>query len=356
MGKIVIADDPFTNEIEPSVPFTLGVVVKNAGYGTASSLTLASGQPEIIENEKGLLVNFMIIGANVGNGTISPSLSFTLGDLAPDTTVVVRWFMISSLQGEFRNYSATFENINPLGDPRLSILDELEIHELIRNVKIHVDTEDDILDFLVNDRKDLESYPDALYDSETLNRCNVSRGDIVSVRPVSDRLTALEVRTSSNHTGWVYYRYLDTDGYLTQTAFTLNTTKCIGNYTFLIPPQNSWITENHGVTGNSEVLVLHILDFVNTTEEVTFLVALCTANCVPITIPYVPPTATLPPTTTMMSFTSTTSANEETEESTGTSRTRLREKRGGLYIYVDHTIIFIFKGCVFSRQYSIIQL
>ena len=37
--------------------------------------------------------------------------------------------MISSLQGEFKNYSVTFENINPLGDPGLSILDELEIHE-----------------------------------------------------------------------------------------------------------------------------------------------------------------------------------------------------------------------------------
>ena len=45
--KNVIADDPFTDEIEPSVPFTLGVVVKNAGYGTASSLTLESGQPKM---------------------------------------------------------------------------------------------------------------------------------------------------------------------------------------------------------------------------------------------------------------------------------------------------------------------
>ena len=35
------------------------------------------------------------------------------------------------------NYSATFENINPLGDPQLSILDELKIHELIRNVMIY---------------------------------------------------------------------------------------------------------------------------------------------------------------------------------------------------------------------------
>ena len=310
--KNVIADDPFTDEIEPSVPFTLGVVVKNAGYGTASSLTLASGQPEIIENEKGLLVDFMIIGANVGNGSISPSLSVTLGDLAPDTTVVVRWVMISSLQGEFKNYSATFENVNPLGDPRLSILDELEIHELIRNVRIHVDTDDSILDFLVNDRKDLESYPDALYDSETLTRYNVSRGDIASVRPVSDTLATLEVRVSSNHTGWVYFRYEDANGYLTQTALTLNSKKRSGNHMFSIPPENSWITQN---SGKSELLVLHLVDFVNTTEEVTYLVTLCTANCVPITIPYLPPTATLPPTTTMMSFMNTTAEEEETEES-----------------------------------------
>ena len=36
----VIGDDPFTDEIENSVPFTLGVAVKNAGYGTASSLQM----------------------------------------------------------------------------------------------------------------------------------------------------------------------------------------------------------------------------------------------------------------------------------------------------------------------------
>ena len=203
----------------------------------------------------------MIIGANVGNGSICPSLSFTLGDLAPDTTVVVRWFMISSLQGEFKNYSATFENINPLGDPHLSILDELEIHKLIRNVRIHVDTDDDILDFLLNDRKDFESYPDALYDSENLNRYNLSRGDSMSVSTMADLSSTLELRASSNHTGWVYFRYEDAYGYLTQTALTLNSTKRSENDTFSIPPENSWITQN---SGKSELLVLHILDFVNT--------------------------------------------------------------------------------------------
>ena len=95
--KFVIGDDPFTDEVENSVPFTLGVVVKNAGYGTASSLQITSGQPEIIENEKGLLINFNIIGAFIGNEMFSPSLTITFGDLAPNTTVVARWQMISRL-------------------------------------------------------------------------------------------------------------------------------------------------------------------------------------------------------------------------------------------------------------------
>ena len=114
--KNVIGDNPFTDPVEPLVPFTLGVAVRNAGYGTASQLQISSGQPEIIENEKGLLINFVIIGANVGKESISPSLTVMLGDLTPNTTIVARWLMISSLQGEFKNYSTTFENINPLGD------------------------------------------------------------------------------------------------------------------------------------------------------------------------------------------------------------------------------------------------
>ena len=88
----------------------------------------------------------MIICAMIGNGSIEPSLMVTFGDVPPDATKVARWQILSSLQGEYRNYSATFENINPLGDPNLSILDELEIHELIRNLKIY-----GVLDFLVNE-------------------------------------------------------------------------------------------------------------------------------------------------------------------------------------------------------------
>ncbi len=132
--KYVVGDDPLTDERDLSMPFTLGVAVRNAGHGTASSLQITYGQPDIIDNSKGLLIHFMIIGATIGSESVSPSLTVNFGDLTPNTTKVARWQILSSLKGEFKKYSATFENVHPLGDPRLSILDELKIHELIRNV------------------------------------------------------------------------------------------------------------------------------------------------------------------------------------------------------------------------------
>ena len=276
--RFVVGDDPFTDEVEDSVPFTLGVVVKNAGHGVASGLQITSGQPEIIENERGLLINFMIIGAMIGNGSVEPSLTVMFGDVPPDTTKVVRWQIISSLQGEFRNYSATFENINPLGDPNLSILDELEIHELIRNVRIYNSPEDDgVLDFLVNELDDLLAFPDVLYSSKTLERYNVSVGTILSVRSITT--TLLEVRTFTNTTGWVYYRYADTENLLSNTAPAINATKREGNYTTSLPSENSWITRDEDIITRLDTFYLHIFDNITTNGEVVFNMSLCTSDC-----------------------------------------------------------------------------
>ena len=242
----VLGDDPFTELVEPSIPFTLGVAFKNAGYGTVYSLQISSGQPEIFDNDRGLLISFMIISANVGNQDTSPSLTVMFGDLAHSTTVVVRWYMVSSLQGEFTSYSATFENRNPLGDPKLSILDELKTHQLIKNVMMYNDEEDDgILDFLVNDRDDYMAYPDALYSSRTLEQYNVSIGNIQLISISSNNeSTSLLVGATSNVTGWVYYRYEDTQGVLRQTASSINVTKLQGNQSIIIPSENAWITVN----------------------------------------------------------------------------------------------------------------
>ena len=244
LERNVQGDDPLTEAREPSVPFTLVVAVKNVGYGVAHSLRISSGQPEIIDNESELLIAFRIIGTNVGRQSISPSLTVTFGDLPPNTTSVARWIMQSSLKGEFTGYSATFENRNPLGDPRLSILDELETHKLVRNVMMYnVEEDDGIPDFLVNDRNDFLGHPDGLISSRTLEHHNVSIGTVQSVDRMTDNTTiSLLANTTSNNTGWVYYRYEDSQGVLGRRASSLNFTKTEGDQTVDLPPQNSWIT------------------------------------------------------------------------------------------------------------------
>ena len=288
--RYVVGDDPFTNEVEASIPFTLGVAVKNSGYGTAHNLQISTAQPEIIDNERGLLINYMIISTIVGGNNATPSLRVMFGDLAPNATIVARWFMISSLQGEFMKYSATFENMNLLGDPKLSILDDLQIHELIRNVVIYTPNEEDgLLDFLVNDRNDFLAYPDALYSSKTLMQYNVSVGIIHSVQanPKNNIITtSVVVRTTTNTTGWVYYRYEDTQAILNNTASSVNITKHENNESFTLPFENSWITRDRNERSGADTFYLHILDHVETTNEIVYILDPCLVDCLTLGVPY----------------------------------------------------------------------
>jgi hypothetical protein len=45
LQKDVYADDPFTPQIEPSIPFTLGLMIRNIGYGIAREMKITSAQP-----------------------------------------------------------------------------------------------------------------------------------------------------------------------------------------------------------------------------------------------------------------------------------------------------------------------
>ena len=289
--KYVIGDNPFTSEKEPSVPFSLGVAVRNMGYGTAINLQITSAQPEIIENEKGLLVNFKIIGNTIGNNSFVPSLTVNFGDLSSNVTVVARWWMLSSLQGKFMNYSATFENINPLGDPKLSVLDELVIHELIKSVHINIPAAEDdgILDFLVNDKKDINSFPDTLYSSRSLESCSVNHGEVLDVNTayLNNGSISLSVVTFTNNTGWTYFVYEDSTGEKlgSSPAAGLNTTKRINNETIYLPVENSWRTVNQQTGENFiQKTYLHILDYVEVIGDVTYTVNPCSSDSCPVDV------------------------------------------------------------------------
>jgi len=157
------ADDPWTPELEPSVPYDLGVMVTNVGAGAARNLTITSGQPVIVENEKGLLIDFQIVGAQVNNQPVEKSLTVNFGDVAPGSIEVGRWELTSSLQGMFNNFTASFQYLTGLGDPRTSLIKSLNILPLIHTVKDSRVGADTLPDFLTDEVADTYHTPDTIH-------------------------------------------------------------------------------------------------------------------------------------------------------------------------------------------------
>ncbi|MBI4578238.1 MAG: carboxypeptidase regulatory-like domain-containing protein, partial [Planctomycetes bacterium] len=227
LERDVYSDDPFTDDVvEPAVPYSLGLMVTNYGRGQARNLTITSSQPEIIENEKGLLMDFQIIGTRVGTDAVMPSLTVNLGDVDPGKSAVAQWIMTASLQGRFCHYEASFEHIDGLGDPRLSLIDSATIFEMLHAVRMDapgdlgLPDDDGLPDFLVIREapppqpgsnctvEDNDDAPTAIHSSE---------GPILPVNAILDGTidgapseSDLEVElTAIVPGGWVYLRVDD---------------------------------------------------------------------------------------------------------------------------------------------------
>lgn len=164
----VFSDDPFTPEIEPSLPYSLALQVLNVGYGNARGLRIQGGRPQIVDNEKGLQIEFRTLATQIEDQALSPSLDIDLGAIAAGTNRIARWLFSSSIQGSFTNFAASFEHTDALGGRRLSLLRGVEIHELTRIVQAGPPDGDGRPDLLVNGTPDADVLPDQLYRSSGL--------------------------------------------------------------------------------------------------------------------------------------------------------------------------------------------
>jgi len=284
-SRIAYADDPFTEDVrEPSIPYHLGLLIENRGFGEARDVRIESSQPEIIENEKGLLVDFSIIGARFGDLPTANTLNIDFGTIAPQSNVIGVWDMVSTLRGRFYNFSATFEYRGPIDDDRLSLIENVTIYELAHLVRITGDhpampnslgyEEDGFDDFLANtdSNRDVAGLPDTVFTSETRAssyRISTWVDQVTSVSEPEYSGDSLLVRVTHNLTGaelsaledWVYIRF---DDPMANTDYILqDVTRPDVGYT-LIAQANSWQTAwtDYLVGGVEEELDhIHLFDF-----------------------------------------------------------------------------------------------
>jgi len=154
----VYGDDPWTDPIEPEIPFSLGLRVRNDGYGPARNLKVESAQPRITENLQGLLVGFEILGSEVNGFPSSGSLLADLGTVQTGCAGVARWEMTATLMGKFKSFEASITHADELGGQLTSLIQASRTHVLVRDVWVDLPGRDAIRDFLGRDGEELKVY------------------------------------------------------------------------------------------------------------------------------------------------------------------------------------------------------
>ncbi len=239
MQRNILGDDPLTSpQIEPSVPAELAVMIDNYGYGPAVNMLLSSAQPKVVDNEKGLAINFQLIGSNLqGQPKNLGVTDINFGTLPALQARIGEWYLTSSLLGKFVSYDAQVVHDNSFGNPDLSLIKGVKLHELTHSIKVYGADDDGINDFLVNDIFDANDVPDIIYFSQGKRTSTVYPATSGSFSaPVAGPTFTNTLTVTASDTGWNYIQLSDPGNGLYELA---SVTRSDGQ---VIPLDNAWLT------------------------------------------------------------------------------------------------------------------
>ncbi len=250
----VYADNPFTkNIVEASMPAELAVLIRNDGYGDAKNVTIESAQPEIVENEKGLMIDFRLSdysldAAALNGATAGLGLNnVDLGTIAARSSSVAQWWLTSTLQGHFSGMRASVTHLNSQGIVDTSLIRSVDVHALIRSV----DVGDALPAFLTADHSRYGN-PDKLYraDGEVLDvRSDVTASVSGSVYGNTCSVTVTTTLPGSGP----YYTKVKLPG--AEDYEVIGLEDAAGT---VLPIRNAWITDRTFVDGADPKIETHL--------------------------------------------------------------------------------------------------
>ena len=167
MQRDVYGDNPLTPDVvEPIIPAEFSVLIHNKGKGDANNVRMITKKPEIVENEKGLLIDFDIISSSLNGGektmALDDDIATQFGTIAAGTASYATWDLTASLMGHFTEYDVNVTHVTDYGNPDLSLLDRVTIHELIHSLNATIG--DKVYRaWITNDEPDAEDAPDHIY-------------------------------------------------------------------------------------------------------------------------------------------------------------------------------------------------
>lgn len=167
MQRDVYGDNPLTPDVvEPVIPAEFSVLIHNKGKGDANNVRMITKKPEIVENENGLLIDFDIISSSLNGGektmALDDDIATQFGTIAAGTASYATWDLTASLMGHFTEYDVSVTHVTDYGNPDLSLLDRVTIHELIHSLNATIG--DKVYRaWITNDEPDAEDAPDHIY-------------------------------------------------------------------------------------------------------------------------------------------------------------------------------------------------
>lgn len=167
MQRDVYGDNPLTPDVvEPVIPAEFSVLIHNKGKGDANNVRMITKKPEIVENEKGLLIDFDIISSSLNGGektmALDDDIATQFGTIAAGTASYATWDLTASLMGHFTEYDVSVTHVTDYGNPDLSLLDRVTIHELIHSMNATIGGKV-YRAWITNDEPDAEDAPDHIY-------------------------------------------------------------------------------------------------------------------------------------------------------------------------------------------------
>ncbi len=204
MQRDVIGDDPHTEIVEPSEDAEFALLINNVGYGDASNIRMLTKQPEVVSNDKGLAFDVEIVSSRLNGGeknlALGGSVATEFGDIKAGKSAYSQWFFRGSLLGHFTDYEIEANHVSSYGNPDLSLLNEVSIHELIRSLDV---AEEDGMSvgFMTNDIEDVNDTPDRIYFTDG-STSEVKVADSAEIRYNLDG--TYSIFATSAESGWMY--------------------------------------------------------------------------------------------------------------------------------------------------------
>ena len=270
MQRDIYGDNPLTEEVEPIIPAEFTVLIHNKGKGEATNVRMMTKQPKIVENEKGLAVDFAIVSSSLNGGEKAMALDSLIatqfGDIPAGGSSYATWDLTCTLLGHFTSYDVSVTHVTSYGNPDLSLLDQVTIHELIHSVNARFG-EQKYRAWVCNDVEDGHAEPDHIYFSNGEDEDLKTLSSITTITALGD--SKWRVRVTVPQKEWFYTAVSDPTG---------GSSKILSikdeNTGEDIDPENFWTTQWTMQDGFDPVAEnkLHIVDYASGPKTFSYII------------------------------------------------------------------------------------